>query len=730
MVFTIFMGLGAVRERGVAIWLLAVAALLLAGCAGSISGEDLLAQKLRPEKSGGWSHQSKKDYVDTAGNDRRKKFGGATQTGNDVLTGSTRSSYTLPEDGDADITLNLVDVPIVQAAKSVLGEVLELNYSVDGRVTGNVTLQTTKPISRRALMIAFENVLRENAAAMVEQNGVYRVVPMAGATRAISAVETDIPEPTRPGVRTHLLPLRYVSAEEIKNVLDSLVPEGVVLRADNARNVILVAGTDDEVVTLKETIALFDVDWMKGMSFALIPVKISDPGAIVTELDTIFDTKKGPARGIVRFIPNKRLNSILVISSRAKYLRDAANWVKKLDAMAETNEARLHVYNVQNRTSTELAKVLRSVYRTEDGKRVAIESNVAPKQQTAMVGTEGANIGQGVGPEEPAGDTNVTITETEDSGGGRGGKAQVRVVADDSNNSLLIVSTDAEYDRILRVLERIDAVPNQVLLEAVIAEVSLRDELKFGVRWYLGDDNQHGTFSNVESGAIASVFPGFSYFLKAADIKVAINALSSVTNVRVLSAPSLMVLDNHTAKLQVGDQVPIVTQQSQGTGAPGAPVINSIELKDTGVILSVTPRVNDSGRVILDIEQEVSSVIKTETSGINSPTIQQRKVKTSVAISDGEALALGGLIQERREDGKSKVPVLGDIPILGNAFRTKTNDMGRTELIIFIRPRVIRDLSEARRITQEFRQQLSIEAPRVRRGGNPTPGEELIRIIE
>lgn len=721
------MGSGAVRESWGAIWLLAFAALFLVGCAGSIPGDDLLAQKLKPEKSGGWRQKTKKDYIDTAGTNRNKKFTGAYQTGNNILTGSIGSSYTLPEEGDADITLNLVDVPIVNAARTVLGEVMELNYSVDGRVTGNFTLQTTKPISRRALMIAFESVLRENQAALIEQNGVYRVVPLAGATRTISAIETDIPEPTRPGVRTHVVPLRFVSAEEIKNVLETIVPEGVILRADSTRNMMILAGTDEEISTLKGTIALFDVDWMKGMSFALIPVKISDPGAMVTELDTIFDTKKGPSRGIVRFIPNKRLNSILVITSRAKYLRDAANWVRKLDALAETNEARLHVYNVQNRTATELAKVLRSVYRTEDGKRVAIESNVAPKHQTAVVGVEGANIEEGIGPEEPAGDTNITIAESSDE---KGGKPGVRVVADDSNNSLLIVSNDAEYDRILRVLEQIDAVPNQVLLEAVIAEVSLRDDLRFGVRWFIGEDNDHSVFSDAETGAISSVFPGFSYFLKAADIRLALNALSSVTNVRVLSAPSLMVLDNRTAKLQVGDQVPIVTQSSQSTDAPGAPVINSIELKDTGVILSVTPRVNDSGRVILEIEQEVSSVIKTTTSGINSPTIQQRKVKTSVAISDGEALALGGLIQERTEDGKSKVPVLGDIPLLANAFRSKTNDMGRTELLIFIRPRVIRDLSEARRITQEFRQQLSIEAPRVRRGGDPTPGEELIRILQ
>jgi general secretion pathway protein D len=258
--------------------------------------------------------------------------------------------------------------------------------------------------------------------------------------------------------------------------------------------------------------------------------------------------------------------------------------------------------------------------------------------------------------------------------------------------------------------------------------VSLDNDLKFGVRWFFGEDNNHGVFSDAASGAVSSVFPGFSYFLKANDISFALNALSSVTNVRVLSSPSLVVLDNKTATLQVGDQVPIVTQAATGVIAPGAPVVNTVELKDTGVILNVTPRVNDSGRVILDIEQEVSSVVKTTTSGIDSPTIRQRKVKTSVVLTDGDALALGGLIQEREITGKTKVPVLGDVPLLGNAFRQKTNATSRTELIIFIRPRVIRDMQEARQVTQEFRKQLSIQAPRLKRG-EPTAAEELVKIL-
>jgi general secretion pathway protein D len=520
-------------------------------------------------------------------------------------------------------------------------------------------------------------------------------------------------------------------------LLDPIVPQGMVVKADPRRNVLILSGTVEEIASVRETISVFDVDWMRGMSFALIPVKSSSPEAIAGDLEQIFETRKGSLKNVVRFVPNKRLKSVLVISSRAKYLKEATNWIRKLDVLAENSEQSLHVYHVQNRTAAELATVLQSVLKSEIAVKTATQGQVAPKLGAAETGVTPVPDEPTSGPETPATGPGSNASYEADPGESApaapdtaigDGSQPVRVVADDANNSLLIFATAAEYERILSVLSEIDSVPNQVLLEAVIAEVSLDDDMKFGVRWLFGERSHYATFSDLETGAIASAFPGFSYFLRANDVSFTLNALSSVTDVRVLSAPSLVVLDNRSAKLQVGDQVPTVTQTAEQPDNPNARIINSVELKDTGVILTVTPRVNDSGRVVLEIEQEVSDVVETKTSGIDSPTIQQRKIKTSVVINDGEALALGGLIQERETTGKTKVPVLGDVPILGNAFRQKTNKISRTELIIFIRPRVIRNFEEARRITREFRKQLGVKAPRVRRE-EPTPGGELIRIL-
>jgi general secretion pathway protein D len=264
----------------------------------------------------------------------------------------------------------------------------------------------------------------------------------------------------------------------------------------------------------------------------------------------------------------------------------------------------------------------------------------------------------------------------------------------------------------MRVMSVLDAVPKQVLIEATIAEVTLTDGLKFGVRWQIMNQQHSGTFTDAVSGAVNSVFPGFSYAVTAANVAASLNALAKITDVNIVSSPSLTVMDNHPAILQIGDQVPITTQTAISTVTVGAPVVNSVSYRDTGVILGMTPQINESGRVLLDIEQEVSSVVATTTSNIDSPTIRQRRIRTSVAVNDGEALILGGLIQDSRTVARTQIPLLGDIPLIGNAFKNKANDIGKTELIIVITPRVILNSKDARAITEEFRRELGIYGPR------------------
>jgi general secretion pathway protein D len=632
------------------------------------------------------------------------------------------------------ITLNLANVPVAQAAKTVLGDILLVQYTVHPSVDGKITIHTPNPVSKPEVMNLFESALRANNAAVMNAGGVYRIVPqdqaLAGAKLKIGNGPSGL---GGIGSGLRIVQLKYVSAAEMKLILEPISPRGGVVQADASRNTLTLSGSGQDIGGMLEAISIFDVDVMKGMSFAMVPVKTSQPGVIAEELQKIFATDhEGPMAGMVKFLPNKRLAAILIISPQRQYLSRAEGWIKRLDAQAIGSEKQFYTYKVQNRRAQELVEVLKSMFSTEgssgnSGRNVtpqaaetSIRSNGSSfsRQQTRPRSAQGFGdgstpdrgngFGNGSGSADngPTGSASAQIALAEGNGADA---APFRIVADDAKNAILIEASPAEYRRVLRVLETLDVMPNQVLIEATIAEVGLTNDLKFGLRWYFKDGGSNFSFTDSASGALNSVFPGFSYALKAANITATLNALNEITDVNIVSSPTLTVMDNKTATLQIGDQVPIKTQSAVSVINPEAAVINSISYKDTGVILAITPRINESGRVLLDIEQEVSSVAKTSSSGIDSPTISQRKVKTTVMVTDGESIALGGLIQTSKTKGRTQVPIVGDIPILGNVFKQKDDSEGKTELIILITPHVMRDVQEARQITEELKGQFAAQ---------------------
>lgn len=641
-----------------------------------------------------------------------------------------RAEATRAADGEG-FDLNLVNAPIAEAARAVLGDAMGVPYVVDPRIQGTVTLQTSAPLTKDALAEVLESALAVNNAGIVRRGGSYQVVPLSEALSSTPAVSVPSVTPSGPGFKVQVIELRHVAADEMKTILQPISRQGSVLRADPARNLIVIAGTGSDLAAMLDAIAVFDVDWMQGMSVAIHPLKTSQPAAVAQELDTIFGADAGPNSKLVRFVPNERLNSVLVISSKPAYLQRAAGWIQKLDTLAYTNDDQLFVYQIQNRPAKELAEVLQAVLAskgsgTASPPEAPLENPVSPEQEpvlmSASVGGDDVNLAERMGA------TTDPVSAATAFASAASAAAHAVVTADVENNALLIQTTSRDYERIEQILRQVDVLPTQVLLEAVIAEVTLNDELRFGVRWFFENGEFSIGLSDVARSFGGAVFPGFAWTYAANDIKVAIDALSSVTDVKVVSAPTLMALNNQKATLQVGDQVPIVTQQAVGTDTAGAPIVNSVELKDTGVILNVTPRVNNAGRVTLDIQQEVSNVVRTTTSGIDSPTIQQRKIATHVQVQDGESLALGGLIQERNTLSRGQVPVLGDIPLIGNVFKRKTDSIVRTELIIFIRPRVVRDVAEARAVTDEFRNQLTLDSPIDKRRGGTRTQQDLKRL--
>ena len=630
---------------------------------------------------------------------------------------------------DANVVLNLSSVPLQQAAKTVLGDMIGVNYVVDPRVDGVVSVQTTQPVTKADALELFQAALAPIGAVLVQSRGMYRIAPADQAATGVIATGRAPGDTAIGGNGVRVVQLKYVSATEVARVLEPMVPKGAIVQADDARNILALKGSPGEIDSMLDSISIFDVDVMRGMSFAVVPVKTSQPEKMVDELKGIFSSdKEGPLKGRVRFIANTRLGAILVVTSQPGYLPRAQNWIRRLDVKVNGAERQLHVYQVQNRPVSELASVLQSMFANEMKVVRSTTRNVSPRsQQISVAAVAGKTPGPGGSVPRNGGpgggdlqnlaralNNNESELSSTDpmadapSPAGPVDEPPLKIVADDTKNSLLVMANDRDYQRVFRVIQGLDVVASQVLIEAVIAEVTLNDDLQYGVQWQLAKGGTTATFSNAVTGSVAAVFPGFNYAVNAANIAATLSALNALTHVNVISTPSLMVLDNKTARLQIGDQVPITTQSAASTVTANTVIVNSITMQDTGVILSVTPRINESGRVQLEIEQEVSSVVKTTSSNIDSPTIQQRRVRTTVVVNDGEVLALGGMIQDQASKTSSQIPLLGDLPGIGPIFSNRINTVKKTELVILITPRVVRDGAESRLVTEEYRRKMNV----------------------
>ena len=619
------------------------------------------------------------------------------------------------------IQLAFTDVDINQVVASVLGEALGLNYSVDPSVKGTMSLRSSRALSPDELLPALEAALRVQDLALVQVNGTYHVVPVKDAPHRVTSINLPT-DHTQPGFSIQIVPLQFTSPAEMEKILQPFAPPGGVMKVDEARNLLLLAGSSQELNTMLDVVKTFDVDWLAGMSYGFFNLNYVDAKTAVTELSEIFADPKSPLAGVVRLVPVTRLNTILVITPQPKYLQAVEAWIKRLDVGGTSAGRRIYVYDVQNGRAEDLAKSLNKILSlptTDEDQPTQARSSFSMNSGSSPGSSFNTGVNSGLAPGyNPSTSfgggpnaTNNLYPPLLGSSAGQLGFSQnapkqgdLRIVANNDSNSLLVLATPAEFSVIEAALLRLDAPSRQVLIEASLAEVTLNDELRYGVQWNYNGKKGPITLSDSATGAISQSFPGLSYlFTGSTNISAVLNALETVTTVRVISSPKLVTLNNHEAQLQVGDEVPVATQSAVSVVNPDAPIVNSVQMQDTGVILSVTPRVNKNGLVEMDITQEVSNSVPTTTSGIDSPTIQQRKLSTTVVVKNGDTIALGGLITESKSKTKSGVPYLQKIPFLGALFRDTDNQTMRTELILLITPRVIRDDNEFQNVMDDLR---------------------------
>jgi general secretion pathway protein D len=637
-----------------------------------------------------------------------------------------------------------------------LGDILGTGYTIDPRVQGTISLVSGRPVAKSDILFVLEDALRLSGIVLVHDTAGYRLTPLGDAvgTGRIDAADAS-PEP---GYGVSVVPLQYVSAQTLLKLMDSFATKAGMVRADSTRNLLLIQGSGAERRTAVDTALSFDLDWMRGQSVGIFPIVNSGPEPIIAELEKIVDSgDNGLSQNVINFRSVSRLNAILVVSKKPALLRTAATWIKRLDH-ADSARTSVHVYRVKYGEARQIARVLTDMFigGSSSGLLDSAENQLAPGSGTSATASSdrlslnnNSSSSNGLG-SRPQSGTNTNGTSgfgaqmtaasagANTSGTGSldsrstGAVGQpllpgVRITADAVNNTLLIYADQGNYRIIEATLQQVDQPQLQVAIDATIAEVTLNNELSYGVQTYLTSHNlglrpNQGSVLNTQStsapaanaaaaaGTVANAFinrafPGFNFLVGSESQPSAIlDALHTVTGVKVLSNPSLVVVNNQAATLQVGDVVPVSTGSATVLTANNT-VVNTIDYRNTGIILRVSPRINVNGNVRLDVEQEISNVSPATAASL-TPTVSERKVKSSISVATGQTVLLAGLISEQQNSARNGIPLLDQIPGLGDAFSHQDKKAARTELIIFIRPQIIRDSMDAHFVAEEIRSKL------------------------
>jgi general secretion pathway protein D len=592
-----------------------------------------------------------------------------------------------------------------------------------------------------------ENALRMSGVALVRDRIGYRLVPASeagpgGIDRTASA---------EAGQGISVVPLRYVSAQTLFKLLDAFGVKASTVRPDAGRNTLIITGSGSDRAAAIDTILSFDADWMRGQSVGIFPIRNSTPEPLISEIEKIMDSGEGGlGQNVIKFQPIGRLNSILVVSQKPEYLKRAQTWIARLDR-SDTEGVNMKSYPLRYGNAKAVVGLLNEILlsggssgtldsatsQISPGAGVTASSSGPPSvaalsglptaaggATTPVTGPPGSlmNVRPAI-PGQPGQDGTAAAPAAR-APGGNAVLVNVRLTADVTNNAVLVYANQESQRIVEQTIRQIDRPQRQIAIEATIAEVTLNDRLNYGVQFFIA--SQKGSISNTISGTtpnpstidppsnavnaaagalMGRVLPGFNFLIGAENSpRVILDALHNVTDVKVLSNPSLVVLDNQAATLQVGDQVPFSTGTATVLTANNT-VVSTIDYKNTGIILRVLPRANANGHVVLDIEQEISNVAA-GSAGL-TPTISQRRVKSSIAVTSGQTVLLAGLISETENKAKQGLPWLSQIPGLPDTFNHQNTSRARTELILFIRPTVIKDAVDAHVIAEEMRSKMN-----------------------
>ncbi|HLH30732.1 MAG TPA: type II secretion system secretin GspD [Terriglobia bacterium] len=609
-------------------------------------------------------------------------------------------------DAAAGVALHLVNSDIRQVIQIIGGE-LGLNYIIDPSVKGTVDINTSDTLRRSDLLPILESILKINGATMIKNGNFYQIVPAnTAAKQPIEVIDQRTTTASDDQVVMQIIRMKFVAASEMKNILSPFLTDAGSIVAHETGNIILLTDRRSNIRKLLEVLDEFDTSSFQGERIRLLPVKNNRARDVIEDLKTIF-TGYGMSekQSAIRLISIDRLNSILVVTPNPTVFPEVERWLTTLDQPVVTAGSRNFVYRVKNAKAADLQRVLAELY----GLRGAVPVSSTP-------GTSGA-IGTPVTNSQPP--VNGTLAGALPALGQplvsgnttTSAIAPIRIIADETNNALVIQATAQEYSEIERTLEQLDVLRRQVLIDAQVYEVVLDNSLSFGVtaalqnRGTLQNPQTTASFTGTTSALAAQTF---AFIGRTRELVTFLNASENRSKVRTLSAPSVLVSDNGAAQFEVGTEVPIPTSSSITPVQTGGTNLfaQTIAYQQTGVILNVKPQINESGNVTMDIMQEISAPGANTVSAIVAPAIAKSAVTSTVVIQDGQTIALGGFIRESTDLERNRIPLVGRVPGLGVLLGNTANSKTRTELIVLITPHVLRSHSDADSATEEMKAKL------------------------
>lgn len=739
------------RSPPLRIWLVAMLATLLAACASTPS--PVLRRDANLENGAPAGTAASEDQASQSGAGRDKLEAPDVDPRPVIRRGNgqtiNRAAASAPPPNlrgtTGEARFNFEGESLHAVVKAILGDMLGQNYLIAPGVQGTVTYNTPKPVNAAEALSVLEMILGWSNARMVYADGRYSIVPADAPLAGSVAPKIGSPETAR-GYESRVVPLRYVSAAEMKKILEPMARPNAIVNADAGRNVITVAGSRSELENYLRTIEIFDVDWMSSMSVGVFPLQSGKASKVVQDLEKVFGEQgKSPVAGMFRFMPLEGANAVLVITPQPDYLDQIGEWLERIDSAG--GGVRLFSYELKYITAKDLAERLAEVYgasRRGGGDSGGGNVSLMPGLEPTSI-DDGGMDGDGIGRASSGGDGFDSSSSLGDSSNGLGGTSsgsssgigdgaslgrreggnasvsfeidgsQVGVSAVEETNSILVRSTPQAWRSIKEVIDKLDVMPMQVHIEAQIATVELKGELSYGVNWYFENavQNAPGDLPSALgrriwgdiSGSVTNT-AGLGWTFLGRNAAAVISALDTVSDVRMLSTPSVFARNNSEASFNVGENIPIESVSfNTNTGTEGT--FSQVQYLQTGNILKVRPRATKDGTVFLDIVQEVSVPGATpescgQTGGSCNPAISTRKLKTRAAVHDGETVMLAGLIDDSVDRGSAGIPGLSRIPVIGGLFGRQTSNKNRRETIVLITPTIVRNAREARDYTDEY----------------------------